>query len=322
MRQRWSTVVTPLVSLHGAGGARPSFPTRRSSDLARGRRRDCCACGDGRGRSPCVLRDGHRLDLGDPRRRFHRFDCRENRKSTRLNSSHPSSSYAVFCLKKTTAIRTTSTTSAVSPCVLSNAPALVDCRYSACFTPRRRRCSTLFPYTTLFRSCPWPSPRLLRLRRWPRPKPLRAPRRAPPRSRRPSAPVPPLRLPRESEEHTSELQSPVQLVCRLLLEKNNRDSDNLYHIRCFAMRVEQCASVGRLSLLRLFHSTAPAVLDPLSLHDALPILPVAVAETSAPAAMAAAEALACSETGTASISATLGAGSTASIAARIGRAHV
>src|SRR5690348_18287005 len=30
-----------------------------------------------------------------------------------------------------------------------------------------------------------------------------------------------LRAPR-SEEHTSELQSPVQLVCRLLLEKKNR----------------------------------------------------------------------------------------------------
>src|SRR5690348_18313985 len=28
-----------------------------------------------------------------------------------------------------------------------------------------------------------------------------------------------------SEEHTSELQSPVHLVCRLLLEKNNRDMD-------------------------------------------------------------------------------------------------
>src|SRR5690348_17810791 len=27
---------------------------------------------------------------------------------------------------------------------------------------------------------------------------------------------------RRSEEHTSELQSPVQLVCRLLLEKNNQ----------------------------------------------------------------------------------------------------
>src|SRR5690348_17963421 len=35
---------------------------------------------------------------------------------------------------------------------------------------------------------------------------------------------------RRSEEHTSELQSPVHLVCRLLLEKkNNTPYSNLYH---------------------------------------------------------------------------------------------
>src|SRR3712207_8886231 len=30
------------------------------------------------------------------------YDCMEDRKSTRLNSSHANISYAVFCLKKTT----------------------------------------------------------------------------------------------------------------------------------------------------------------------------------------------------------------------------
>src|SRR5690348_18010857 len=30
----------------------------------------------------------------------HHFQCSRDRKSTRLNSSHPSISYAVFCLKK------------------------------------------------------------------------------------------------------------------------------------------------------------------------------------------------------------------------------
>src|SRR6267154_5434143 len=59
---------------------------------------------------------------------------------------------------------------------------------------RRPPRSTLFPYTTLFRSGGLPG-------RWPGPA-----RRLPPRSPR-------------SEEHTSELQSPVHLVCRLLLEK-------------------------------------------------------------------------------------------------------
>src|SRR5688500_19427149 len=33
-----------------------------------------------------------------------------------------------------------------------------------------------------------------------------------------------------SEEHTSELQSPCNLVCRLLLEKKNTSSIQLYHI--------------------------------------------------------------------------------------------
>src|SRR5688500_19531605 len=58
--------------------------------------------------------------------------------------------------------------------------------------------STLFPYTTLFRSR---SPTTSR-RGWCRT--CRAARCA---------------RPRRSEEHTSELQSPCNLVCRLLLEK-------------------------------------------------------------------------------------------------------
>src|SRR5205807_4058656 len=65
---------------------------------------------------------------------------------------------------------------------------------------RRPPSSTLFPYTTLFRS--W----LARL-------PSRR-RSGPSRKRWPS-------WGRRSEEHTSELQSPCNLVCRLLLEKKN-----------------------------------------------------------------------------------------------------
>src|SRR5438034_6352759 len=71
--------------------------------------------------------------------------------------------------------------------------------------PRPPR-STLFPYTTLFRSHPgrW-SGRLLGWRRAKDPgvKWLHPPWRG-------------------SEEHTSELQSHSDLVCRLLLEKKNR----------------------------------------------------------------------------------------------------
>src|SRR6266536_4433849 len=61
---------------------------------------------------------------------------------------------------------------------------------------RRPPRSTLFPYTTLFRSSP----------RGCAPRPVLPGRRH-------------QRLRRRSEEHTSELQSRVDLVCRLLLEK-------------------------------------------------------------------------------------------------------
>src|SRR5438128_8459800 len=48
---------------------------------------------------PWQDREGKRIPQGRPRRGGHR--CRqEDRKSTRLNSSHGSISYAVFCLKK------------------------------------------------------------------------------------------------------------------------------------------------------------------------------------------------------------------------------
>src|SRR5437016_8603814 len=64
---------------------------------------------------------------------------------------------------------------------------------------RRPPRSTLFPYTTLFRS---------RRRRQHRERPVRRQRVRPSR-----------RTGRRSEEHTSELQSLTNLVCRLLLEK-------------------------------------------------------------------------------------------------------
>src|SRR5256885_10619740 len=71
---------------------------------------------------------------------------------------------------------------------------------------RRPPRSTLFPYTTLFRS---PADR-------PRAEGARA------AARRRHQPV---RADR-SEEHTSELQSPCNLVCRLLLEKKKKSRTN------------------------------------------------------------------------------------------------
>src|SRR5690348_17668597 len=74
---------------------------------------------------------------------------------------------------------------------------------------RRPPRSTLFPYTTLFRS----------RARWVRARSGRPARYRKCQGRSSSAIHRPTRPVRRSEEHTSELQSPVHLVCRLLLEK-------------------------------------------------------------------------------------------------------
>src|SRR2546430_7189557 len=67
---------------------------------------------------------------------------------------------------------------------------------------RRPPRSTLFPYTTLFRSC-YAAPD------------VQASARV--RTRQARVPAP------RSEEHTSELQSQSNLVCRLLLEKKKKE---------------------------------------------------------------------------------------------------
>src|ERR1017187_10861740 len=76
---------------------------------------------------------------------------------------------------------------------------------------RRPPRSTLFPYTTLFRSAQHPrsicSALLGRRRTWDR-----------------------------SEEHTSELQSPMYLVCRLLLEKKKKNTTNVHCTGCVACK--------------------------------------------------------------------------------------
>src|SRR5437762_6913783 len=75
---------------------------------------------------------------------------------------------------------------------------------------RRPPSSTLFPYTTLFRS----------------PRRLSCPHRPLLRRSASSRPSRLHRLARRSEEHTSELQSPMYLVCRLLLEKKKKRHEN------------------------------------------------------------------------------------------------
>src|ERR1022692_586484 len=96
-----------------------------------------------------------------------------------------------------------------------------------------------------------------------------------------------------SEEHTSELQSPCNLVCRLLLEKKKKHEEP-FHTRkhCHAVRGRPthrrtvCWSRRRwpptqrqihrsvsqyLFFFFFFNDTATTEIYPLSLHDALPI---------------------------------------------------
>src|SRR5256885_11384437 len=85
---------------------------------------------------------------------------------------------------------------------------------------RRPPRSTLFPYTTLFRSTRW----IIPLPGWA--QPARTPRAHP-----------------RSEEHTSELQSPCNLVCRLLLEKKK----NQQHTQHYDGRPCKSQSIDRSS---------------------------------------------------------------------------
>src|ERR1022692_2684398 len=118
---------------------------------------------------------------------------------------------------------------------------------------RRPPRSTLFPYTTLFRSC----------RRGIRPG-FRGRNTGSGRKRT-----------ARSEEHTSELQSPCNLVCRLLLEKKRILMSQL-------LRGETLTSFGDGTQQRafthiddvasfFFNDTATPEIYTLSLHDALPI---------------------------------------------------
>src|SRR5207249_12177512 len=92
--------------------ALPSFPTRRSSDLTstsrpshsslRSAEIDSCSAIRRSSRAPfsaSLTVSGHRNDFVSGRAEYLNRNALD-RKSTRLNSSHVSISYAVFCLKK------------------------------------------------------------------------------------------------------------------------------------------------------------------------------------------------------------------------------
>src|ERR1039458_5136933 len=136
---------------------------------------------------------------------------------------------------------------------------------------RRPPRSTLFPYTTLFRSKQKGSGTIWMTR-----------------SHDDAAKV----MFRRSEEHTSELQSLRHLVCRLLLETNDtrvhlRPCINAQHDAAFPVGLHDPATRNRASAtftsedgsaLRyssssqiFFNDTATTEIYPLSLRDALPI---------------------------------------------------
>src|SRR2546426_8027040 len=91
---------------------------------------------------------------------------------------------------------------------------------------RRPPRSTLFPYTTLFRSITDANGALIEETAF---YPFGTPRNEF-QPRQVHEPYQFTQKERRSEEHTSELQSPCNLVCRLLLEKKKKHQEQHHHI--------------------------------------------------------------------------------------------
>src|SRR2546427_2494721 len=100
---------------------------------------------------------------------------------------------------------------------------------------RRPPRSTLFPYTTLFRSF------------------RRAGEIGPAGERRPPGPQEP-----RSEEHTSELQSQSNLVCRLLLEKKKKNTlDTVCESKPKRVALEVVLTWGKVSMTGMCRNLSP-----------------------------------------------------------------
>src|SRR2546426_5048717 len=89
---------------------------------------------------------------------------------------------------------------------------------------RRPPRSTLFPYTTLFRSKTVSALTTTATTASTNTRVRTAP------TRLTKVPIISVTVTTRSEEHTSELQSPCNLVCRLLLEKKNKEPQ---HVPCY-----------------------------------------------------------------------------------------
>src|SRR2546430_9970293 len=97
---------------------------------------------------------------------------------------------------------------------------------------RRPPRSTLFPYTTLFRSersyCPGS--------KWGKGA-------SPAHGWLPSSTPSTFAVHTRSEEHTSELQSQSNLVCRLLLEKKKNNTHSRHHINSVTLRLHPISTM-------------------------------------------------------------------------------
>src|SRR5690554_3278466 len=208
------------------------------------------------------------------------FFTRIDRKSTRLNSSHVRTSYAVFCLKKKKA-RPRSTRPSWSrttrpPSTRSIGPRPPPPRAStSLLSPSPRPPTpTLFPYTTLFRSQTETASEDGEVNFGAIPEGdfqlsvyadgfVRHTRH--------------LLHAYRSEEHTSELQSRPHLVCRLLLEKKKGkasfDETKLVENYAAALDAIYRSKTATATGKYLFIVTVTPTTDTytLSLHDALPI---------------------------------------------------
>src|SRR5690348_3100502 len=143
-----------------------------------------------------------------------RLRARGDRKSTRLNSSHPSISYAVFCLKKkiyaySSRLYLFYKSSCYSGATVALNISELKSKLFVQFCFFNDTATTDIYTLSLHDALPisWANSTIPVLSETDR-SALETWTSATPGSRR-------------SEEHTSELQSPVHLVCRLLLEKKN-----------------------------------------------------------------------------------------------------
>src|SRR5271167_2202823 len=212
----------------------------------------------------------------------------QDRKSTRLNSSHVSISYAVFCLKKKNTdtiaagedLETMHALKSVLPLLPMVAWLASNHLAALNLPPALRRLYVAFFFNdtatteiytlSLHDALPISAARARGPPRWPAPTPARAGGTPPPRS----------------EEHTSELQSRFDLVCRLLLEKKKNRRGRVRRRRCksnpMSARIRSgCSDFSPMScekrsgccipFIFFFNDTATTEIYTLSLHDALPI---------------------------------------------------